>query len=72
MYLTVCPFHGPGPIPDFRGVFQGIFPRLITLWQKMTHFPLTGTAQPCGNQAESPEFNQGQTMAAVNECYEPS
>ena len=32
MYLTVCPPRGPGSIPS-HGVFQGIFPWLITLYQ---------------------------------------
>jgi len=33
MYLTVCPPHSPGSIHSLCGVFQGIFPWLITLWQ---------------------------------------
>ena len=33
MYLTVCPPCGPGSIPGHGGVFQAIFPRLITLCQ---------------------------------------
>jgi len=30
MYLTVCLLHDPGSIPDHGGVFQEIFPWLIT------------------------------------------
>jgi len=26
MYLTICPLHGPGSIPDRGRVFQGIIP----------------------------------------------
>jgi len=33
IYLTVCPPRGPGSIPGHDGVFQGIFPWLITLCQ---------------------------------------
>ena len=33
MNLTVCPPRGPGSIPSHAGVFQGIFPWLITLCQ---------------------------------------
>jgi len=53
MNLTVCPSRGPGSIPS--GVFQGIFPWLITLcqpvlsqcaWQKMAQSPLNGTTEP--------------------------
>ena len=33
MNLTVCPPCGPGSIPGHGGVFQGIFPWLITLCQ---------------------------------------
>jgi len=59
MYLTVCPHRGPGSIPSHGIVFQGIFPRLITLpiglesvWQKMAHFPLNDTTQPVDIEKE--------------------
>jgi len=32
MYFTVCPLRGPGSISDHGGVFQWIFPWLITLY----------------------------------------
>jgi len=35
MYLAGCPLHGPGSIASRGGVFQGIFPRLIILRQRV-------------------------------------
>ena len=55
-YLTVCPFCGPGSIPDRGRVFQRILPSLISLcqvpirpepaWQKMTRSPRNSATQP--------------------------
>jgi len=62
MYFTVCALRGPGLIPDHGGVFQGIFPWLITLCQpvlsqrgrKMTQSPLNGATQAMEIEEEGP------------------
>ena len=54
MYLAVCPPCGPGSIPGHDGVFQGIFPWLITLCQpvlshrgrKCLYLPSMAEVQP--------------------------
>jgi len=56
MNLTVCPSCGPGGgIFSHGGIFQGIFPWLITLcqpvlsqrtWQKMAQSLFNDTTQP--------------------------
>jgi len=35
MYLTVCLLSGPGSIPGRGGIFRGVFPRPITLYQSI-------------------------------------
>jgi len=61
MNLTACPLRGPGSTPSHGGVFQWIFPRLITMptqpessWQQWRR-------TTCGHGVGRPKSNHGQT-----------
>jgi len=77
MYFTVCPLRGLGLIPSHSGVFQGIFPWLITLCQPVrASVAEKGSISPqwhhttCGNRGGRPKSNHGQTMAERNKTVD--